>query len=305
MNGQLSTVFGQPVDAALWSFGSGLLVLTVLLGCSGRVRRGLGNLRAALGERRIRWYHCLGGLSGGLFVVAQTYAVPAAGVALFTIAVVGGQTTSALVVDRMGLGPAGRAPVTVPRVLASALATSGVVIAVGGRFAGASGSVALPVLVAVGVGVLWTAQQATNGRVSVATLNPWSTAWLNFALGSAMVLAILLVRGAAGGARLPSSLDAPWWSWLGGLCGIGFVGISSVVVAQLGVLPVMVVSLVGQLSSAALIDALSPQTRSHITPLVIVGLVVTMVAAALAGVASVRAAGQVGGSRPDRGTVAG
>jgi hypothetical protein len=37
------------------------------------------------------------------------------------------------------------------------------------------------------------------------------------------------------------------------------------------------------------LDALDPQTRDHITPLVLVGLLVTMGAAALAGVATARA----------------
>ena len=44
----------------------------------------------------------------------------------------------------------------------------------------------------------------------------------------------------------------------------------------LGVLLVMLLMLAGQLVAAVGLDALDPQTRDHITPLVLVGLLITM-----------------------------
>lgn len=290
MNGELATVSGRGLDAALWSFGSGLAVLTVLVLASPVVRAGFTRVRAALREKRIRLWQLLGGGVGGLYVFNQTYAVPVAGVALFTIAVVGGQTASAIVVDRWGLGPAGKVPVSWTRVAAALLATVGVVVAVGGRMSGSSGAVILPIALALVVGALMTVQQATNGRVNVASRNPFTTTWLNFAVGT-VLLVVLAVPGAVIGTfGTPSSLSAPWWAWLGGVLGIGVVTVSAIAVRHLGVLQVMVSLLLGQLTSAVALDALSPATRGHITSLVIVGLVTTLVAAVLSGVAASRAA---------------
>lgn len=290
MNGELATITGRGIDAALWSFGSGLVVLTGVVATSPPVRAGFVSLRKALREKGIQPWQCFGGGVGALYVFNQTYAVPLAGVALFTIAVVGGQTTSAVVVDRFGLGPAGRVPVTRSRVAAALLATVGVVVAVGGRVTSTSSVIVVPVVLALLVGALMTGQQATNGRVNVAAGNPFTTTWLNFAVGT-VVLLVLAVPGALTGAfGTPGSLAAPWWAWLGGVVGIAVVAISAVAVRHLGVLQVMLPMLLGQLSSAVALDALSPATRGHITPVVIVGLLITLVAAALAGFAANRRA---------------
>jgi len=290
MNGELATVSGRGLDAALWSFGSGLVVLTGVVLASPRTRAGFVSLRAALRERDIQVWQCLGGGVGALYVFNQAYAVPLAGVALFTIAVVGGQTASAIVVDRFGIGPAGRVPVTRPRLAAALLATVGVVVAVGGRVSGTSAVVVIPVVLALLTGALTTAQQGTNGRVNVAAGSPFTTAWLNFAVGTVVLLVLAAPASLTGTFGTPGSLDAPWWAWFGGVLGIGVVAVSAVAVRHLGVLQVMLLMLLGQLSSAVALDAVSPATRAHITPLVVVGLLVTLVAAVLAGVAANRAA---------------
>ncbi len=294
MNGELATVSGRGLDAAMWSFGSGLVVVTGIVLASPRARAGFVSLRDALRAKSIRPWQCLGGAVGGLYVFNQAYAVPIAGVALFTIAVVGGQTANAIVVDRFGIGPAGRVAVTRSRVAAAALATVGVVIAVGGRVTGTSGAVVIPVVLALVVGALMTAQQATNGRVNVASHNPFTTTWLNFAMGTAMLLVLAVPGALTGSFGGPGSIAAPWWAWFGGVLGIAVVAVSAVAVRQLGVLQVMLLMLLGQLSSAVVLDALSPATRGHITPVVIVGLVITLVAAGLAGVAAHRAARHTG-----------
>ncbi len=296
MNGELATVFGRGLDAALWSFLSGLAVLTVIVAVSPPVRAGFTQLREALRHKRIRRWQCLGGMVGGLYVFCQAYAVPVAGVALFTIAVVGGQTANAVLVDRLGIGPAGRVPVTAARVGAAVLATAGVVIAVGGRVSGTSGAVVVPVVLALVVGALMTVQQGTNGRVNVATGNPVTTTWLNFAVGTALLVVLALSALATGAFARPAHLDAPVWAWFGGVLGIAVVSISAVAVRHLGVLQVMILMLVGQLGAAVGLDALNPATRGQISPVVLLGLLVTLVAAALAGLAAGRA-GRRGGGR--------
>ena len=88
----------------------------------------------------------------------------------------------------------------------------------------------------------------------------------------------------------PESFAAPWWAWLGGLVGTVIIGVTAVAVRPLGVLLVMLLMLAGQLVAAVGLDALDPETRGHITLPVVVGLLVTLGAAALAGVAGARSA---------------
>ena len=135
VNGELETGFKAPLDAALWSFGSGWLPLTLVLLLAPRVR---GAVRS-LPERCARAVALVAvprrdrrrGLRGG-----PDLRRAAAGVAIFTIAVVGGQTANALLVDKLGLGPRRQAPVTVARALSAALAFVGVVVAVSARGGG-------------------------------------------------------------------------------------------------------------------------------------------------------------------------
>lgn len=291
MNGELAVAFGHGLDAAIWSFGSGLLLLCLLLALVPSMRAGFRSVREALHARRLRWWQCIGGTVGGLYVFTQAYAVPLAGVALFTIAVVGAQTMSAVGVDRFGIGPAGRVAVTWPRVAAALLAVVGVVISVGDRVrggSGTSGSVVLPVVLAALAGAAMTVQQGINGRVTVAARQPLTTTWLNFAFGSAVLwlIAIPASRGSAFGA--PASRAVPWWAWFGGLLGVGIVAVGAISVRHLGVLLVSLLMLAGQLVAAVLLDLLDASTRDHITPVAILGLLVTLAAALLAGLAARR-----------------
>ena len=139
------------------------------------------------------------------------------------------------------------------------------------------------------IGAAATVQQGINGRVTVAPRSPMTTTWLNFATGTATLLVLAVPGVGFGSFGRPESFAAPWWAWCGGLIGTVIIAVTAVAVRPLGVLLVMLLMLAGQLVAAVALDALDPQTRDHITPLVLVGLLVTMGAAALAGVAGARA----------------
>ena len=289
MNGELSSISGRGLDAALWSFGSGLVVLTVLASLVPPMRAGAVRLRDALRYRQIRVWQCLGGIIGGVFVFAQSYAVPLVGVALFTIATVGGQTASAVAVDRVGVGPSGRVPISWLRLSAAALAPVGVLIAVGGRVSATSVDVVLPAALALLAAAFVSVQQGTNGRVTVAARQAMTTAWLNFGTGTATLLLLTVPALAMGSFGAPVAVSAPWWAWFGGVCGIGVVSITAFTVRHLGVLLVILLMLAGQLATAVVLDWLNPATRGQITPIVVLGLLVTVAAAVLAAYGATRA----------------
>ncbi len=281
MNGELTVLTGEPVETALWNVLSGLLVLSLLVVSVRPVRRGLGAVAQAVRTGSLRWWQLVGGLSGGLFLAAQSYAVPLLGVALFTVAAVAGQTGNGLVVDRFGIGPGGPKPIHWGRMLAAALAIVGVAISVSPRLGG-QGVVLLPVVLSLLVGGLAAAQVGVNGRVNLVSQQVLSTTWINFTMGALMLLVITLGRwvGHAWHPEVPHGV--PWWAWWGGLCGMGFIATAAWAVKHLGVLVFGLALLTGQLSAAVALDLLNPATRGDVTGPVVIGVLVTFAAAALA-----------------------
>jgi transporter family-2 protein len=290
MNGELSHVWGRGLDAAIWSFGSGLLILTLLALVLKPIRTGAARLRKGLRDGEIQLWQCFGGVIGGLYVFAQAFSVPLIGVALFTIATVGGQTASAVVVDRFGIGPAGRLPVSWLRVLGAVLSTAGVIIAVGGRVSVSSSQVILPAVLSLVGAAFVSVQQGTNGRVTVVTRQAMTTTWLNFGTGTVTLLLCAIPGELMGAFGAPAPGAVPWWAWFGGLCGIIVVSVTALAVRHLGVLLIILLMLAGQLATAILLDALNPETRGQITPVVLLGLLVTVGAAGVAGASATRTA---------------
>lgn len=256
INGELAVRLGDGVAAALVSFSTGLLVLGLLVPLTGPGRRGLRAIRAALRGGRLRWWQCLGGLGGGFVVASQGLTVATLGVAVFTVALVAGQSASALAVDRAGLGPGGVEPVTVARVAGAVLCVVAVLIALADRLDAprALGLAVLPLL--AGLGIAW--QQAVNGRVRVAAGgSTWPATLLNFAVGTAALLAGFAVRVAVQGWPAGAPPAEPWL-YTGGLLGVLVIAIAVAVVQVTGVLLLGLASVAGNVLGALVLDLALP-----------------------------------------------
>lgn len=262
VNGQLALTIDSGVEAAALSFGTGLLVIAVLVAVVPSGRRAVGRLRKGVREHIIPKWLLIGGLGGATFVAAQGIAVPIVGVALFTVALVAGLTTNSLVVDRIGLGPGGVRLASVPRITGAVVAIVGVAVAVSGQFdsAAATGVVVVPMVLTFVAGTLVAAQQAINGRLAQAAGSPLAAALVNFIVGFAALTGASLLWEASDGVPLIVP-PAPWeqpWLWLGGPLGVTFVAIAAFTVKGLGVLLFSLLSIVGQLAGGVLIDAVRP-----------------------------------------------
>lgn len=279
INGQLATDIGDGVLAAVLSFGGGLLILLVLALALPGMRRGLRRVAGAVREQRLSPWHLLGGVCGAFLVVSQGLAVGVLGVAVFTVAVVAGQTTSGLLVDRAGIGPGGARPVTPLRVLGAALALGAVLLSVAERL-GAPAALALAVLPALaGVGMAW--QQAVNGRVGVAAGGPLPAALVNFVVGTTVLVLVLVVDVLVRG--LPGPLPGDPVLYLGGPLGVLFIGAAAAVVPITGVLLLGLGTVAGQVVGALLLDLLVPAGgNDHLTAVTVVGTVLTLLAVSVA-----------------------
>src|SRR5690606_36076070 len=135
INADLAAQLEDGFTAAAISFGSGLVILLVLLVVMPQVRRlSLGFWRD-LRTGGFPWPLALGGLGGATFVLGQGLSVGLIGVALFIVCVVAGQTVTGLVVDRVGLGPGGVRRLTPSRVVGAALMVASVALAMSGGIA--------------------------------------------------------------------------------------------------------------------------------------------------------------------------
>ncbi|HLS78618.1 MAG TPA: DMT family transporter [Nocardia sp.] len=289
INGALGARLADGIAAAVVSFGTGLVLVLIAFAVSGRLRGGLALVRAALADRRLRRWQLLGGLCGAFFVASQGLTVAAIGVTAFMVAVVAGQLVSSLVVDRLGLAPSGRTPVTPPRAVAAALAVGAVFLASSAEAGGAPAGLALPeqvrdapplLLVALpalaGVGLAW--QQAVNGRVG-AVGGPGAATLINFTVGFAALVALESVVVLAVGA--PGALPAEPWLYLGGAIGVAFIGLGAVTVRWIGVLLLGLTSVAGQLVASVALDLFVPGGPG-VTVRATVGCALTLVALLLA-----------------------
>lgn len=284
INGAVGLAARDGVIAASLSFSVSLLATAVIVLSLRRLRTAVALALGAVSWSRtsgrraasaLRPWHLLGGAGGATFVVGQGAAVPALGVAVFTVAVVAAQNANSLVADHFGLGPAGRKLVTRPRVVAALVATAGVGIAVSGQLDSPAFGVAALVL-ALAAGAAVALQQAVNARVAVAGGSSWAAAIINFVVGWICVNAVLLVIEIAGGRGWPWAGD--WfqpWMILGGLIGVLFILVAAVAVQYLGVLLFALSSIAGQVAGALVVGVVAPTPGSYVDAAMVVGVLVT------------------------------
>jgi transporter family-2 protein len=282
LNGQLGARLHDGIAAAVFSFGTGLVLLVAMVAAMPKARAGVRRLRAALAGHTLRWWECLGGLCGAFFVTSQGITITALGVAVFTVAVVAGQTASGLLVDRAGIGPGEPRPITPPRAVGATIAVVAVVVSVSGDFAHPSALwfAILPAL--AGIGLSW--QQGVNGLVRDASENVVVPTAVNFGIGTIGLIVALGVDVVARG--LPSTPPADWWLYLGGPLGI--LAISSMVVAVrlIGVLLLGLCSVAGQLIGALALDLVTPAADGGLTLSSVLGVAITLVAVVVAALPS-------------------
>ena len=249
-----------------------LLAVAFVMGMPARAR-----LRLAAGPYRLRWWHVAVSLNGGLFLVVAAYATPRLGAVLVTVAVVGGQVIGGLLVDRVGIGPVGQHPITLPRVIGVAIALVAVIVGAGGT--GGDLHIWLLVLCAL-TGAGTAVQQAALGHMARATGQPVLAAAIN--TGTAGI-AIWIVALVLTGGTAPGGWSAPPSHWIGGLFGASVLVLLSIGGRSLGVLRLMLGFVAGQTFGSLIADLISPPDGEGITTIAIVGLVLTITAVVVSG----------------------
>ncbi len=290
INGELGAELEDGFFAAWISFSVGLVAIAVIVLASPRQRSAVGRLRRGVRPADgtpvlIKPWFLLGGLGGATFVAAQSTTVQYLGIAIFTVSIVAAQNGNSLFVDRAGLGPAGIQQLSAKRIVAALIATGGVAVAVSSRL-GDQDFALWALAFALFAGSLIAIQQAINGRVAATAGSPWVAGLVNFIvgwLGLSVAVGIyqLISPHSFGQTQLP--WEAPWL-YTGGFIGVAFIVVAAAVVHSLGVLLFALLSITGQMVGALALDIFAGEPGQPVNLLLILGVVITGGAVALAAV---------------------
>jgi transporter family-2 protein len=282
-NGELSHRMGNPIEAALVSFGSGLLIIVAISLFSPSIKRGLKNLRAAVSQKEIPIWTLFAGMLGGSFVAVQTQIVPVIGVAIYSVASIAGQTAASLVVDRIGLTGGGKKHITARRVTAAGVTVFAVLISVLDRIDAQNLSL-WAVLFGCVAGAIVGVQRALNGQINESTHQSFTTSLLNFIMGTTFLVIFLVIGMLINRADIVALPAGPWWMYTGGTIGIVYIAFTSTIVQHLGVLTFTLISVGGQLVGSLLIDLYSPTAGVQVSAYLVTGIVMTYLGVVVGGV---------------------
>jgi transporter family-2 protein len=218
----------------------------------------------------------IGGAAGAFMVLTQGLSAGMLGVAVFSIAMVTGQSLGAVLIDSRGWFGVTQVPLRPQRGIGALCVLVGVVVALDvtpGSLPDVGLLFLLPLLAGAGTGF----QQAVNGRVRNVAGSAIAAAFVNFVVGTSVLLVAFVVSLPTLG--LPESLPGTWWLWTGGFTGVVFLVVQVTVVGIVGVLGLGVSLISGQLMGSIILDALAPLSTSDLSVSTIIGALVTLAGA--------------------------
>lgn len=287
VNAELAAAAGDPLISTLFTYVVGTVIIAPVVLLTHRGRRGLANVRPALREGKVSWWHLFAGCLGTYFIFTQGVAMGVVGVAVFSVAVVTGQTVGGLLWDKIGLGSGGPKRLNGFRLLGAGLTILSVLWAVSPQLS-TNGSLAwaLMVLLPFTGGFVQSAQQAINGRQTAAYGTLLPATLFNFVTGALLMGLIygakVLIAGTGG------PLPAVWWHYAGGALGLVFVGLGAYLITQVGVLVTAMGMIAGQLVGSLVLDLVFPAPGSVIAFATVSGTFLTLVAVLVASLPDIR-----------------
>jgi transporter family-2 protein len=282
-NGELSHRLGNGVEAALVSFGSGLIIIAIVALFSPKIKEGARNLRGAVARKELPRWTLFAGALGGSFVAVQTHIVPLIGVAIYSVASIAGQTAASLIVDRIGFTGGGKKHITPRRVGAAFFTVFAVLISVLDRIDAKDLSL-FAVLLGCVAGAIVGVQRAMNGQINEHSHQSFTTSFLNFIMGTTFLVIFLAILAIFSSEKIVPLPAGPWWIYTGGVIGVVYIAFTSTIVQHLGVLTFTLFSVGGQLLGSLLIDLYSPTNGVHVSIYLVTGIAMTYLGVIVGGV---------------------
>jgi transporter family-2 protein len=286
-NGELSHRLDNGLQAALVSFGSGLIIIFVITLFNSKIKEGIKKLRQSVANKEIARWKLFAGALGGSFIAIQSQIVTLIGVAIFSVASIAGQTAMSLIVDRIGLTGGGKKLISPRRVLAAFLTVVAVLVSVLDRIDAKNLSM-FAVIVGVIGGAIVGVQRALNGQINEHSQQSFTTSLVNFTTGTVFLLILIVVGLILDGNELSALPSGPWWIYTGGIIGVIYIAFTSTIVQHLGVLTFTLFSVGGQLVASLVIDLISPTDGVSVSAYLVTGIVMTYAGVVVGGVGNQR-----------------
>ncbi len=282
-NGELSHRLDNGLQAALVSFGSGLIIIVIVAIFNPSIKQGVRTLSKAVKEKKLSSWTLFAGMLGGSAIAVQTQIVPLIGVAIYSVASIAGQSATSLIVDRIGLTGGGKKAITPRRITAATVTVFAVFISVADRLDGRNLSIAAVILGIMAGGVIGL-QRALNGQINEYSEQSFTTSLLNFVMGTTFLSILLLFAIIFNDTKLSPLPGGPWWIYTGGAIGVVYIAFTSTIVQHLGVLTFTLISVGGQLVGSLLIDLFSPTPGVQVSVYLVTGIAMTYLGVIVGGV---------------------
>lgn len=112
----------------------------------------------------------------------------------------------------------------------------------------------LVALMAALAGAALSFQAGASARMGQHTPTMFHAALLNFVVGSAVLAPLALLSSPRSGLGIGRAMEAPWWTWLGGVCGATFVAMTVKATPALGAVLMLACVIAGQMAGSIAID---------------------------------------------------
>jgi transporter family-2 protein len=286
VNAYLKKFVGSPFRASLISFTIGTVFIGILTVATGS--RLLPTMAMITGNP---WWLWLGGLLGLIYLTTNILLFPKLGAVQTVILPILGQVLMGTAIDTFGLFGAAHIPLTTCRLIGVFLLLLGIFVAVvlvsmtkeslsiDKTIKQKENSLNLWRVWAVVAGALSPVQQAINGRLGIVMSAPYSATFISFLTGAILLLFLVLITEH----RIIESWDfihvTPWWGFLGGIMGVGFVLATVIGVPIVGAGLMVTTALIGQVVGSILVQQFGwwRSMKISVKPLQLIGIMIMVV----------------------------
>ena len=278
VNGQLGKHVGDGHLASVISFGTGLILMLIVVFTNRNWRSSYLALPGQMRRGVVPWPNFFAGICGSAVVLSEGISAGILGVATFQTSLISGMVISGILCDRLGVGVEHKEPLSLPRILGALMAIGATVLVVSPNFQ-APHMIGLAVLPFV-AGILAGWQPAGNSTIGkVAGSMIVSVTW-NFTVGFLILGSVYVIRLITGHAEF--MLPDAWWMYLGGPLGIISICLMALLVRKTGLLLLALASTAGQLIGSIVIDLAIPQLGGHVYTVTVLGALTALIASGIA-----------------------
>lgn len=283
INAQLRRFVISPYLASMISFAVGLIFLTVTLVISGSP---LGiSLDLFLSQPIFIW---LGGICGAIAITINILLFPKLGSVQTAIMPILGMTLMSMLIDHYGWFNSIHYSFGLNRIFGIVLVLLGVFLAIAIKDTKNEQHPSKTSkenmlnewiwrVVGVMAGLLMAIQIAINGQLGKVLHSSSHAALVSFFVGTITLIVIVGVMDRSyTNFKEPFKHSAPWWIWIGGILGGGYVLVNVFLVNQIGNGQTVILALFGQITGSLVVEkfGLFHSLKNQIKPIQVFGLIV-------------------------------